>query len=423
MTSYVVSPGQTSSGLTITSNDDLTVQAGGTASGTSINGGDATIESGGVAADSVISGFGIETVLSGGMTLRTSVLFGSVEAVSGGLASAFSVGSLGLVDDFDGGVDQGGTVLFGGRENLLGGLAVGTTVASGGVQNVNTGSAVQTMVQSGGIEAIQNTGAVVSGTTLAAGGRIDLTFLAPDPAGTVTLDAGDVLTVTENGSSYTQVLAGDYTGEYFHLTADYARGSFVTLDTMPCYCPGTRLLGPAGELVVEALRPGDFVVTARGEVRPVRWVGRRSYAARSVAGNRAVWPVVIAAGALGGGLPRRDLLVSPEHALFLDGLLVPASALLNGSTIVQRAPRGRVEYVHVELDSHDILLAEGVPAESYVDDGNREAFANAAEPGAPPLDASRPPARYCAPRADSGPDVEAVRRRIARVAEALLPAV
>ena len=192
--------------------------------------------------------------------------------------------------------------------------------------------------------------------------------------------------------------------------------ALVVTNATPCYCPGTLILTAEGERPVEVLAIGDLVVTASGERRPIRWIGRRSYAGRFLAGNRAAHPIRIRAGALGDGLPRRDLLVSSDHALFLDGLLIPARCLLNGTTVTRERP-DRVDYVHVELDSYDILLAEGAPAESFIDDDSRSLFHNAAEyarryPGAPPT------AGFCAPRAEDGFGVEAVRSRLAALAQA-----
>ncbi len=174
----------------------------------------------------------------------------------------------------------------------------------------------------------------------------------------------------------------------------------------------------AGEVAVEDLAAGDMVMTASGVLRPIRWIGRREHAERFALRNRALWPVVIEAGALGDEMPRRDLLVSPSHAMYLDGVLIPALALANGTTIRQVQPRGAVAYFHVELDEHDIILAEGSLSESYVNDDNRWIFANAAsypgEDGGPTI--------YCAPRLEQGGEVEAVRRRIAERAGSMLQA-
>ncbi len=182
-----------------------------------------------------------------------------------------------------------------------------------------------------------------------------------------------------------------------------------------CYCVGTAILTVAGERPVETLCAGDFVVTQTGRARTIRWLGRRSYAARFVARHPNVQPIRLRAGALGGGLPRRDLLVSPEHAMFIDGILVPARCLVNGISIVQERGLERVDYVHVELESHDVLLAEGAPSETFLDDNSRQMFHNSAEfarlyPDAPA------PGQFCAPKVDHGYELEAIRRRLAEVA-------
>jgi ELWxxDGT repeat protein len=188
----------------------------------------------------------------------------------------------------------------------------------------------------------------------------------------------------------------------------------TTYLTAPCYCPGTLIQTSRGDVPVEILAIGDTVITASGEYRLIKWLGRRSYAGRFLAANPAAQPIRFRAGSLGGGLPRRDLLVSPEHAMFLDSLLVPARALVNGSTIV-RDRVARVDYFHVELDSHDVLLAEGAPSESFMDDGSRGIFHNASEFGVLYPDAPEP-GTFCAPRVTEGYELEAIRRRLAEVA-------
>ncbi len=189
----------------------------------------------------------------------------------------------------------------------------------------------------------------------------------------------------------------------------------LTLSFVACYCPGTLIQTNPGAMPVEILAIGDTVVTASGEHRPIKWISRRSYAGRFLAANPAVQSVRFRAGSLGGGMPRRDLLVSPEHAMFIDGLLVPARCLVEGSTIMQERGLKRVDYVHVELDTHDVLLAEGAPSESFIDDDSRGVFHNAHEfaalyPDTPLSDG------FCARRVEQGAQLEAIRRRMAVVA-------
>ena len=189
----------------------------------------------------------------------------------------------------------------------------------------------------------------------------------------------------------------------------------VSEDVVACYCLGTRILTTRGEITVEALAIGDTVITASGQRRPVKWLGNRSYAGRFLTGNRNVQPVRLRAGSLGDGLPRRDLLVSPEHALLLGGMLIPARHLVNGTSITRECGRERVDYFHIELDSHDVLLAEGAPSESFMDDDSRGVFHNAVEFALLYPDAPQPDG-YCARRVEHGAELEAIRRRLASLA-------
>jgi hypothetical protein len=153
----------------------------------------------------------------------------------------------------------------------------------------------------------------------------------------------------------------------------------ATPEEMPCYCRGTRLLTAQGEVAVEDLRIDDRLITHAGVERPIRWIGTRSYAGRFAASNPDVLPILIRAGALSDGIPSRDLWVSPLHAMYLDGRLVPAAALVNGVSIEQVKAVDQVDYFHVELDTHDVILAESAASETFVDDDSRGIFHNAAE--------------------------------------------
>ena len=180
-----------------------------------------------------------------------------------------------------------------------------------------------------------------------------------------------------------------------------------------CYCPGTMIRTDRGDIAIEHLAIGDRVVTHRGTTAPIRWIGRRSYAGRFLRGRPELLPVRIKAGALPNALPYQDLIVSPTHALLLDGYLVPAFELLNGTTIVREPVAERVDYLHVELADHDIIFANGANAETFVDDDSRAMFANAAEYYALYPEALPKAAAYCAPRLGEGYRLEMIRARLA----------
>ena len=178
---------------------------------------------------------------------------------------------------------------------------------------------------------------------------------------------------------------------------------YTLASTAPCFLAGTRIATPSGNIRVERLAVGDMVLTARGAVRPIVWIGAgRVLATR---GNRgATTPVIVRKGALADNVPERDLRVTKGHALLLDGALIPVEELVNHRSILWDDRAQEVVVYHIELETHDVLLADGAPAESYRDDGNRRLFQNANTGwGLPP----KPP---CTAVLTSGPMVDAVWR-------------
>jgi hypothetical protein len=150
-----------------------------------------------------------------------------------------------------------------------------------------------------------------------------------------------------------------------------------------CYARGTMIRTPDGELSVEKLRPGKRVITlVDGQEIPqtVTWLGHRRIGLVGHPRPETVAPIRIGRDAFADGMPHRDLMVSPDHAIFVDGKLICARQLVNGTTIRQETGWTAVDYYHVELDRHAILLAEGLPAESYIDTGNSGFFANSSAP-------------------------------------------
>jgi hypothetical protein len=172
-----------------------------------------------------------------------------------------------------------------------------------------------------------------------------------------------------------------------------------------CFLPGTRILTEAGEVAVEHLRVGDGIVTLGGGTRRLCWIGEGCV--RATPGWRnAATPIVVCKGALGDGVPNRDLHVTKGHSLFVDDVLIPVEFLVNHRSILWNDRAREVTVYHLELDAHDVLFANGAPAESYRDDGNRWLFRNANTGW------DLPPKPPCAPVLTGGPAVDAAWRRL-----------
>lgn len=205
-----------------------------------------------------------------------------------------------------------------------------------------------------------------------------------------TLDSGDTFTFTaiRTGTASFDYASGDglvatFNGRTFWLTNTPQTGWTRAVDDGPsfvvCFLAGTMVATPTGEAAIETLNVGDLVLTADGTARPVHWLARQTVSTL-FADPARVMPVWIRAGALGEALPARDLFVSPDHALHIDGLLVQAGALVNGTSITRSTAMPRTfVYYHVELEDHSLILAEGVPAETFIDNVSRRAFDNWAE--------------------------------------------
>ncbi|MEA9603820.1 Hint domain-containing protein [Polynucleobacter sp. JS-JIR-II-c23] len=151
-----------------------------------------------------------------------------------------------------------------------------------------------------------------------------------------------------------------------------------SLTAPACFTPGALISTPTGSTPVQDLRIGDLILNHLGQTVPVKWIGRQrihpAFAGESL-------PICIKQGALGNDLPLRDLFVSPGHALYIDDcLLIDAKALVNGITITQVTQwEGDVEYLHIETEHHEIILAEGTPAETFIDNVSRTCFNNYSE--------------------------------------------
>jgi autotransporter-associated beta strand protein len=208
---------------------------------------------------------------------------------------------------------------------------------------------------------------------LANGDAIDLLGLpGSGGAASVVFDPGSqMLTVSGGGgqSVELQVNAASGAASSNFIPSMDAGGTGTEITYVACFAAGTHIRTVDGARKVERLRVGDAVRTQDGASAPVRWLGRR----RMEPAPEAAWPVRIAHGAFAAAAPARALLLSPDHAICVDGALIPVRYLVNGATIARR-PVHAIEYWHVELDRHAVVFAEGLPCESYLDTGNRSAF-------------------------------------------------
>ncbi|WP_284945038.1 Hint domain-containing protein [Acidisoma cladoniae] len=173
--------------------------------------------------------------------------------------------------------------------------------------------------------------------------------------------------------SFTVELFDPSTGNVIGSLASLTQ-TVVNLDAPACFAAGTRIHTSRGNIAVEALVVGDLVVTISGALRPIIWLGSREVDCARHGRPASVYPVRIQSGAFGVDLPLRDLMLSPDHAVFVAGSLIPVKHLVNGKTIMLM-PVDRITYFHIELETHDVLFAEGLTCETYLDTGDRTSFA------------------------------------------------
>ncbi len=182
-----------------------------------------------------------------------------------------------------------------------------------------------------------------------------------------------------------------------------------------CFAAGTLIRTPRGDVPVETLKTGDLVLTAPGEMRPVKWMGHRDVDFRRNPNASPGRPIRIAAGAFGPSRPTQDLYLSAGHSVCVDLLgevFIPIGYLVNGATVAE-VEVDEISYWHVELDSHDILIANNLPAESYLAMGNRGAFEE--KRGLLPAimeGRDRTHTDFCRPVVTEGPVLHFVRERL-----------
>jgi hypothetical protein len=337
------------------------------------------------------------TVLSANIALSgmTMTGFGEIEAASGlaglalGASTIIATGPLDIVADV---AMSGGSRIY-----VESDAAVEFAHAvTGGQVSFAGGDAVI---------AIDDLEAYKSGIgNMVASDVIDLVGIAP---GHVTIAGGTVSATDARGNfigSFALSLASGQPAAA--VSGDGHGGALITLGgAMPCFARGTGILTPSGYRPVESFSPGDEVICHGGVARRLVWTGHRTLDLTASSRDN---PIRFAAGSLGPGVPARPVRLSPLHAVFFDGVLVPACHLVNGATITRETP-GAVTYYHLELARHGILLADGMPAESYIDHGNRGEFSGQSGRAANPQPA-------CAKLVTAGAPLAAIRRRLHRIA-------
>jgi hypothetical protein len=384
--------------------------------------------SGGVTSGTVVMSGGTEVISPLGQEVGTVVSAGGYDLISGSSLDTVVSG----VAVVEGGETSGLTIAGSGSvftehaplgENVLS----NTTITGQGTLTVSDGNEVTGAVvfDGGGAFIISSTAmpfATLSNFTST--NTLDLASVPFSSSGTLSF-ADNSLVISEGGRSYVLELAGAFRHDIFLLSADPGGGTLVGVkDPPPCFVAGTLIATPAGTVPVERLAVGDVVLTDSGAVEPVIWTGQRRVDCARHAEPQRIWPVCIRAEAFGPSRPSRDLLLSPDHAIFAEGVLIPVRHLINGRSITQLAI-DVVTYVHVELPRHAVILAEGLPVESYLDTGDRAAFTSTEGPrslhpvfGSERADVSLVmDAMGCAPLRVTGPEVERTCAMLARRAE------
>ncbi|MGO9702728.1 MAG: Hint domain-containing protein [Xanthobacteraceae bacterium] len=408
----------------VQSGGTLTISGTSTVSGNTANGGMAGPD--GAAAG---SGFGKGIFYQGSDGTASTLTIGAGnQTISNGIADYIGSGGTNPNGGTDA-ADQGGSLALdktgGGTLTLSADntYSGGTTVDAGSTLELAASGAAG----SGPITLVGDPAIVIDAAALPAGGTltnpidgfaigdtidlVGLSFVFGDTSASI-VDTNGTLQVTDGTNTDTLTLTGVAQTQQFTATDDGTSSHGTLIEDVPCYCRGTLIATERGAVPVEALTIGDRVSTRSGALRPIKWIGRRSYGGRFVMGRTDILPICIKAGALDDTVPRRDLWISPHHAMYLDGVLIEAKDLLNGVSIVQAERAEKVEYFHIELESHDVIIAEGALSESFIDDNDRGMFHNAREYRTLYPDAATAFTQYCAPRLSDGYEVETARRRI-----------
>lgn len=369
------------------------------------------------------------TTVEGGGTIRNQVMSAGALTLQNGsvMTSAFLAASIGVtaganVKLSDLNIEDGSRVVCGanvliqGKTNNGGTIVGGTVTGIGAVETV-TGSVQNQTVASGATIAvrggrIQGTVSLLAGATAELSGKVGGTVnLAGASYATMTLSAGSLPStlitgfngasdslsdkIRINGVTKSQIASVSKVADALNLTLKDGRVLTLNIQNVGttgysiidsgtgiilavCYLAGVQIETPDGPMAVEQIRVGDritAIVDGAPQSREVIWTGSgHCRIDRTLPDDLAGYPVCIRKGALGAGMPTRDLYVTAEHGLLLDGHFIPARMLVNGHSIFYDKSREEYAFYHFETKEHSVVVADGVLSESYLDTGNRAMF-------------------------------------------------
>lgn len=269
-------------------------------------------------------------------------------------------------DTIDGGIDD---------DTIFGGTGDDTLIGGQGHDLIDGGAGADVMSGGDDRDTFVN---VNAGDTVSGGAGYSL-------SGADDFDTLDLRGSTAPGGSLTVNITGpDSDGNGVDGFVEYFDGSgnptgtltFTNIEEIiPCFTPGTRIATPKGEVLVEGLSVGDRVITRDNGIQEIRWIGQKTLASGDLARGEHLRPIQIRKGALGNGLPERDMMVSPNHRVlvandktalyFEESEVLVAAKHLTGLDGVDQVAIAGVTYIHFMFDNHEVVLSDGAWTESF----------------------------------------------------------
>ncbi|MEL6958823.1 MAG: Ig-like domain-containing protein [Pseudomonadota bacterium] len=385
-------------------NDDLDTVFGGAGNDSIVTGDDDDTIFGGSGSDIIDAGIDDDFVEAGA---DDDTVIGSEgndeiygedgnDVIYGGLEPGQLDGFANLPDDLDGDGDSNDPgedlVTFNNNDTLFGGAGddtifgqddddtlfggTGNDVLDGGVDDdeIYGNEGDDTII--GGQGNDQQFGGLGNDTFLGGnGGDVVVGGEDPDLDGDGQSDDVDVLDLTGSNVDFITYVDGDPEAG----TVTFLDGSTMTFseieNVIPCFTPGTTIATPRGERLVEELREGDRIITRDNGIQEIRWVGRKEMSGKALVANPHLKPILIKAGALGNGLPERDMLVSPNHRClvasektqlyFEEREVLAAAKHLVGAEGIHELDVMGTAYIHFMFDRHEVVLSNGAWTESF----------------------------------------------------------